>query len=192
MEEGFGKLQSDVEHIQTDIAGVKTEAHITNAKIDDARKEVSVLVSSARTEFNHRLDNADQHTEAVRVGLAEKLDACKDTLFKLSRDGTEQVERMRTEVLAQTERVRLELSEKVDDLRNRLDILRAEMLQKFEKVDLRLQLVQSELTRQIDQVKESGHTTKESVHRAKMQNLLWCISLAVAFFYILARVFKWF
>jgi len=58
------------------------------------------------------------------------------------------------------------------------------MLRRFEQVDLRMQLVQSELTRQIDQL-------KESLYRAKIQNLWWYISLGGAFFYIVAHALKW-
>jgi len=155
MEEASGKLQADVGHFQSDVAEVKSEARITNAKLDDVRKEVAGYVSSARGE------------------CLEKIDSLNDYVLKSFRDSGER-----------TDRLRVELTEKIDDVRNRIDSLRSEMLQKFEQVDLRMQLVQSELTRQIDQL-------KDSLHRAKLQNLLWCISLGSAFFYIVAHALKW-
>ncbi|MBS0421547.1 MAG: hypothetical protein JSR66_27815 [Proteobacteria bacterium] len=134
--------------------------HSDVAHIQSDVSEMKVNARDFRKEF----------TGLVAVARSE----INDNLFKNSRGAVEH-----------TDNVRVELSQKIDTVRDRIDSLRSEMMQKFEQVDLRLQLVQSELTRQIDKV-------KESVHRAKIQNLLWCISLGCAFFYILAHALKWF
>ena len=155
MDELSGKLQASVEYIQSDMAEVKAQARATNAKIDDARKEVTSYVSSTRTE------------------CLEKLDGLRDHMLKSFRDSGEGADKLR-----------VELTERIDVVRNRIDGLQAEMLRRFEQVDLRMQLVQSELTRQIDQL-------KESLYRAKIQNLWWYISLGGAFFYIVAHALKW-
>ena len=143
MDEVSGKLQASVEYIQSDMAEVKAQARATNAKIDDTRKEVASYVSSARTE------------------CLEKLDGLRDHMLKSFRDFGEGADKLR-----------VELTERIDVVRNRIDGLQAEMLRRFE------------LTRQIDQL-------KESLYRAKIQNLLWCISLGSAFFYIVAHALKW-
>lgn len=108
------------------------------------------------------------------LGTFSPLDGLNDYMLKSSRDSG-----------GGAERLRVELTERIDVVRNRIDELQAEMLRRFEQVDLRMQLVQnSELTRQIDQL-------KESLYRAKLQNLLWCISLGSAFFYIVAHALEW-
>ena len=146
------------------------------ADVGHIQADVSEVKTEART-TNAKLDDVRKEVAAyvssARSECLGKVDSLNDYVLKSFRDSGER-----------TDKLRVELTERIDDVRNRIDGLRAEMLQKFDQADLRMQLVQSELTRQIDQL-------KESLYRAKLQNLLWCISLGSAFFYIVAHALKW-
>jgi peptidoglycan hydrolase CwlO-like protein len=170
MDEGFGKLQANVGHVQSDVAEIRTEARTTNAKIDDVRKEVTAIASDVRSEFGEKLDAAWDHSERIRVEVTEKLGAVSDTMYKSLRDTGTHIEM-----------VRVELTGKIDDVRNRIEMLRGEMFEKFERIDLRIQLTQAELTKQIDQV-------KDSVYRLKVEAL---IAATGGLIYLVAHTFKW-
>jgi chromosome segregation ATPase len=105
----LAKLESHVEHIQTDVADMKVDLRRVDAKLDGIQKDLS-----------GKIERLDGKIDGMRTDLTGKIDGIqKDLSGKIERlDG--KIEGVRTDLNGKIDGVRTDLTAKIDGVRTDL------------------------------------------------------------------------
>jgi uncharacterized coiled-coil DUF342 family protein len=148
--------------LRADVRHIRTEA--TDIKAD--LRTTNVRLDDLRKEMNTNM-------QAIRNEVGKKLDDLADGV---------------TEATARIEKVRVELTGKIDDVRNRVDNVRSETAEKFDRMQMHMDSGQKELQKDLAGKIDS---VKDSLGQAKIWALGLYVGLAGALLLVTAHGFKW-
>jgi chromosome segregation ATPase len=162
LEERVGRLEANVEHIQTDVSDIKIDIRRLGDKIDRVDQKLSDKIDGLDQRLSAKIDGIDQKIDGVDQKLSAKIDSVDQKLAA-------KIDSVDQKLSAKFDGIDQRFSAKTESLKDLVTNLAINMEKQFAKFEKSL----------------------AALHTARAFDRVWWLLMSGALLGIMARAFKW-